>query len=666
MAQIRDQRSDKSTATDKPALARQGVTSRSLIIGAIGALVIALGAPYGQHVLRGSYMALDHNVPAAVALLFLLVAGPNLLLLRFLKRIAFSTAEIIVVYGMMTVASPLASVGLTDYLLVKPTGVYYYANPSNKWAEIIIPQMPPWLVPSGAAPDAPVITHMYEGMPAGAAVPWHAWLPMLVAWLPFLLCLYVVMICLAVLLRKQWVENEHLIYPANYLPLALAGAHTQGRPAILGQRLFWLGFGSACVVNTLAVLHNWFPTVPYWRPFTFIPAPFLIHDGRFIIYVNIAMLGFLYLASSDVTFSLFFFNLLQQGTVALLMTFGVTGPETLLGSATRSPIFFYLNGGAFLALVASGLWIGRGHLQAIWTRVKGERGPLDDTEEILPYRVAFWLAVAGLGAMVVWLTASGVPPFVLSILLILSLANYIGVTRIVAETGLTKAMAPAPATAMTAALLGWGPLGARGIVALGLADVWARDTRTFVMCQVSHTLQMADFVKHNKARLLWAFGIGILVAMAAAIWLMTTYAYGNGGLTMENWTFQGGPLGRNKALADWIARQPRPSGSGMALASLGAGIYMILTIMRFRFIRWPLHPLGFAACGLSDMDWLWFTCFLAWLVKSLALRYGGLKTYQALRPAFLGLIAGSYTFAAIWLIVDQLTGHTGNRIIMSS
>jgi len=595
------------------------------------------------------------------------VAGPNLLLLRFLKRIAFSTAEIIVVYGMMTVASPLASAGLADYLLTKPTGVYYYANPSNKWAETIIPHMPSWLIPSGAAPDAPVITQMYEGMPAGATVPWHAWLPMLAAWLPFLLCLYVVMICLAVLLRKQWVENEHLIYPANYLPLALAGAHTQGRPAILGQSFFWLGFGIACVVNIFAVLHNWFPTVPYWRPFVFIPAPFLIHDGRLIIYVNIAMLGFLYLASSDVTFSLFFFNLLQQATVAILMTFGVTGPATLLGSAIpRSPIFFYLNGGAFLALVASGLWIGRGHLQAIWTRVKGERGPLDDTAEILPYRVAFWVAVAGLAAMVVWLTASGVPLLVIFILLILSLANYIGVTRIVAETGLTKALAPAPATAMTAALLGWGPIGAKGIVALSLADVWASDTRTFVMCQVSHTLQMADFIKRNKARLLWAFGIGILVAMAAAIWIMITCAYGNGGLTMEPWQFQDAPLGMNKALADWIVREPGPSVSGMALAALGAGIYVILTIMRFRFLGWPLHPIGFAVSGLNDMDWLWFTCFLAWLVKSLVLRYGGLKTYQALRPVFLGLIAGSYTFAAIWLIIDQLTGHTGNRIIMSS
>ncbi len=666
MAQSRDQQHNKSLDPDKPALARQGVTSRALIIGALGASVIGLGAPYGRHILHGSYMALDHNTPAAVALLFLLVAGPNLLLLRFLKRMALNTAEIIVVYGMMTVASALASEAFNDRLLSVPTGVYYRASPSNKWAETIIPHIPRWLVPSGAAPGAPVITHLYEGMPAGAAVPWNAWLPVLAAWLPFLLCLYIVMICLAVLLRKQWVENEHLIYPANYLPLALAGAHTQGRPAILGQGLFWLGFGSACVVNTLAVLHNWFPTVPYWRPFIIIPAPFLA-ASHLIVYVNVAMLGFLYLASAEVSFSLFFFNMLKQGILSVLKALGITSTETLLGHGCNDPISCHVTTGAFLALVASGLWIARGHLRTIWERVKGKGGPLDDTEKILPYRIAFWLIVAGLVAMVWWLSASGVPLLALFMLLILSLVNYIGVTRIVAETGLTKVMAPASGGTTAAAWLGWGPLGARGMVALSLSNnMWSYDTRTFVMCQASHTLQMADFVRHNKARLLWALGIGILVAMATSIWLLTTYAYRIGGATMGQWMFADDPQWTNTHVADWIARKPGPSVSGMALSSLGAGIYVILSIMRFRFIGWPFHPIGFAVCGLGDMNWLWFTCLLAWFVKSIALRYGGLKTYQGLRPAFLGLIAGSYTSAAVWLIVDQLTGHTGNRIIMSS
>jgi len=46
MAQSRDQQHNKSLDPDKPALARQGVTSRALIIGALGASVIGLGAPW--------------------------------------------------------------------------------------------------------------------------------------------------------------------------------------------------------------------------------------------------------------------------------------------------------------------------------------------------------------------------------------------------------------------------------------------------------------------------------------------------------------------------------------------------------------------------------------------------------------------------------------------
>ena len=77
---------------------------------------------------------------------------------------------------------------------------------------------------------------------------------------------------------------------------------------------------------------------------------------------------------------------------------------------------------------------------------------------------------------------------------------------------------------------------------------------------------------------------------------------------------------------------------------------------------WPFHPIGFAIGGTWIMDQLWLTCFTGWLLKSVVLRYGGLKFYQRLRPAFLGLILGQFTCNGFWLIVDHFTGRTGNQI----
>jgi hypothetical protein len=62
------------------------------------------------------------------------------------------------------------------------------------------------------------------------------------------------------------------------------------------------------------------------------------------------------------------------------------------------------------------------------------------------------------------------------------------------------------------------------------------------------------------------------------------------------------------------------------------------------------------------MNQLFATCFAAWLFKSLIIRYGGLRGYMFLRPAFLGFILGQYTCNAVWLIIDAMTGATNNVI----
>ena len=43
------------------------------------------------------------------------------------------------------------------------------------------------------------------------------------------------------------------------------------------------------------------------------------------------------------------------------------------------------------------------------------------------------------------------------------------------------------------------------------------------------------------------------------------------------------------------------------------------------------------------------------------LRYGGPRLDLRLRPFFLGLILGALGSGGIWLVIDALTGMTGNR-----
>jgi len=189
-----------------PARVREGtVTRRALIIGALGSLAIGLGAPWAEHVLRGSYMTLDFSTPAAIFLLFVLAAVPQYALWRMRSAFRFTAAELITIFSMMTVASAIPTMGLTAQIIPLVT--------ANKWDTLILPNFPQWAAPAGAAPGASVIRYLYEGLPLGKSIPWVKWLPMLGAWVPFILALYLVMIAMMVLLRRQWVDNERLTFP---------------------------------------------------------------------------------------------------------------------------------------------------------------------------------------------------------------------------------------------------------------------------------------------------------------------------------------------------------------------------------------------------------------------------------------------------------------------
>ena len=466
-----------------------------------------------------------------------------------------------------------------------------------------------------------------------------------------------------VLLRKQWVENERLAYPLTYLPLTLAGASSGGVPVILRNPVFWIGMGIPLVLGSLAGLHHYFPAVP--AP-NLVPRVTVVQGLWSLAFrFSFPMLGFFYLVNLETSFSLWFFNLLFRSAWAVLTSIGITFQENLsaYGADLQVP-FRYLGGGAFLALVGTNLWVARGHLRTIWQRVLGQVGPEVDSNEIISYRTAFWGMIVGLIAMGCWLNLAGLPLLVVPIFVIFAMALFLGITRVVVESGLAIARPPIIAPALTAGLLGWELIGSQGIVVLAQAFIWAGDLRTFVMCSAANSLKMTDVVEHGHRRLWAAFWLAILLALAASIWLTMSRAYMQGGTTMHHWFFGGHAAERRpyQWAADWNIRQPNPSLMGVIFTGLGAVIFVFLTAMRFRFLKWPFHPIGFAIGGSRTVSWVWFPCFLSWLIKGAILRYGGMRLYEGARPLFLGFICGQYTTNLVWLIIDWLTGHTGNQI----
>ncbi len=281
------------------------VTWRAVVVGAVCCLALGLGGPYATHVLRGSYVDLDFSTPGAIFLLFFLVVGPNALVRWLWPRKALSPAELITAYSMMIVASAIPTMGLSAQLYPIISAPFYYASPENKWGDLICKYIPTWAAPAGASPNAPVIRNFYEGLPPGSPIPWGAWVVPVLSWLVLLFALHLAMICAMVLVRRQWADNERLVYPLTQLPVELAGiGGGGGAPALLRSPWMWAGFALPFFFGSLVGLHNYFPSMPAVRMAWAVPVFRQSLDLN--LRISFPMVGFFFLVNSESSLSLWF------------------------------------------------------------------------------------------------------------------------------------------------------------------------------------------------------------------------------------------------------------------------------------------------------------------------------------------------------------------------
>ena len=149
------------------------------------AFCVSTGAPYGNMVLQGSYMALDFSTAGAIFLFFLLVFFVHTGLGLVNRRLAFHPEELVVIYIMSIVACSIPTMGLTEYLLPIISGATYYATPENEWGVLVHPYIPSWMVPQ----DFTAVKYFYEGSPRGIGITWAAWITPLLTWVPLILCI---------------------------------------------------------------------------------------------------------------------------------------------------------------------------------------------------------------------------------------------------------------------------------------------------------------------------------------------------------------------------------------------------------------------------------------------------------------------------------------------
>jgi hypothetical protein len=116
--------------------------------------------------------------------------------------------------------------------------------------------------------------------------------------------------------------------------------------------------------------------------------------------------------------------------------------------------------------------------------------------------------------------------------------------------------------------------------------------------------------------------------------MILNLAYEYGGINLNGWFFNGGTRAPFTYIADKLNTPTGPNLEGWIHTFVGGGVMVVLMWARHHLLWWPLHPLGYPIGGVWLMDQLWFSIFLAWLIKMVVMKYGGPGLYRTSRPFF--------------------------------
>jgi len=646
-------------ATAEPGMER-GVTLRALVVGALLCAALTAGEPFGVLVVHGSPMCADFSTGGAIFVFFVLIFGLNGLLRRLGPRVGFSTGELITVYVMLVLASAIPSWGYTMNMMGLIGGLRYFASPENRWSELILPHVKAWVAPT----DDLALRHFFQGLPPGEALPWRAWVLPLAWWSSFILAVYLVMICVVTLLRRQWVEHERLTFPLAQLPQELATTETPSAPwpALFRWRLMWVGFAVPALIFSYNGIQKYAPSLPVFELGTWLHIiPGVLYST---FYVRFEVIGLSYLVNTDVLLSLWVFAwyFMIEKAVFLRMGFSVGAQE--LYSDPGMPTEAYQAYGAVAAYVLIGLWVARKHLRGVFRKALFRAPDVDDSRELLSYRGALVGLVFGLAYVVAWMSRSGMAVGHACLFVAGALIAFLGLTKIICEAGLAYARTPVTPSALTHSILGPAGLGPASVVNLGLALCWSGDTRTIVMTSAATGAKLGDTGGVQQRRLFGAMLLALVVGLLSSMAAVLLIGYAHGGMNLGGWQF----VGMTPCTGTWITQHMEiaegtsggTSWGKMGFMGIGGALMSGLMMCRYRFPWWPIHPAGLAV-GLTHPTFhVWFSIFIAWLIKVIVLKMGGISLYRRTRPFFLGMILGAFTTAGVWLIIDWLVGRQGS------
>ncbi len=595
-------------------------------------------------------ISLFFNVVFILAVLILL----NGLLKRIAPKFLYSPGEMLTVYIMLALSSAIAGHDMIEVLTPMLSHVTYFARPENAWASDILPYLPKWLIVSN--PQA--LREFYTGTGSlYSSNNMHAWLTPVLCWSGFLTLLGFVMLCLNTLLRRQWTESEKLSYPLVMLPVEMVNPKTQ----LFKTKLFWGGAALAAVLeiwNGLAYLYPSIPMLPLKMAgagmdlSTYLPARPWNAIGWTPVAVYPFGIALGMLLPTDLLFSAWFFAWVWRLE-------RVFGSASGYGDVPGFPYVEEQSFGAYIGLALFALWISRKHFIKIWEGMRNLSLDLNDTHEALPYRIAVLGVAIGSICIFIFCKLAGMSPLMIISFFVIYFTLAIAITRMRAELGPpAHDMHHSGPDSILTSIQRSDHISSPDLAMFSMFNGFNRAYRSHPMPVQLEGFKMAERVNAKYRPLFFAMLLAIAFGAISAFWadLDQSYRLGAAGKIAPpnvQLIFGTEPWDR---MHGWLKTptSPQQQFNVKGAIIIGFAITLILNSMRMRIGWFPFHPVGYAVSGSWSMSLLWLPLLIAWIIKSVLLRYGGLKAYRDALPFFLGVILGECVLGSLWMLIGIL------------
>lgn len=637
-----------------------GFTLKALIAGTFG---IALSCSIGIHAfayLRTGTMAGDWFPPCAGIAFLLMLFAVNPLLRLVSRGLELNRSELIIVFMMIFIAAPLATTGFAAMFLSNLMSPLFYATQSNQWWAKLGQYLPLWLYP--AHTDA--ITWYWEGLPPGESIPWGAWATPIFFWTIAFTAFYALMISMSVIMRKQWVDNERLIFPLMEVPTLLLEDYEKGRrlPPVMRTSMFWIGFGFATVVFGSQILNGINPTIPALRIMgrSILTLRFNETWPPLILHLLPVVVAFGFLIKRDVLLSVWVFGLVAYFQRGVMMSLGVSSGARIQYEGPGTPAIAWQTFGALVVFVLVGLFMGRNHLKSVWRKILTDTPEVDDSDELMSYRKAGLVFALSFMTLFVFFMKMGMTPAVALTVIIATIIVYIAVTRFVIEGGLVLCRPTVPVAAIPIALFG-----AKGMPIESLAAVTAspvvlnNDVKTGFMPNFMNLLKLTENERLRKGVIMKVTIYSLIVGSIFCLLFTMIFCYSLGGANAAGFNLVRGGNLFFKSMVSTLSNVAETDSIRLTWAGVGAALMCVLTFGRYNFAWWPLHPIGLATGASWGVQMGLLSIFVAWAAKTIVLRIGGVTLFNKVKPFFIGLLVGHLTAMGVSYVCDIFKGPPG-------